>query len=280
MRTDWPNSAEVAVSLTFDVDAESGWLGEDPAYAGRLSTLSEGRFGVTRGLPRILEILDRHEIKGTFYVPGDTAERHTAAIARVVEARPRDRPPRLPAQAQRRDLAAEQREEIEPGHRGAPGAAGRHAAGLPEPELGAHARDARAAQALRLHLRQQPDGRRSPVRLRRPARAARALEPGRLAAPALEARPRRRVHRPGGTSSTRGCGEFESALRDHRHVTYTMHPEVIGRGYRAQLLDDLITAMTANGKGVVRPPRGCGSLRSGMTFPIHRSRRAHALRAR
>jgi len=50
MRTDWPNGAEVAVSLTFDVDAESGWLGEDPAYASRLSTrpwtsivLSKGR---------------------------------------------------------------------------------------------------------------------------------------------------------------------------------------------------------------------------------------------
>jgi hypothetical protein len=39
--------------------------------------------------------------------------------------------------------------------------------------------------------------------------------------------------------------EFDSALRDQRHVTYTMHPEVIGRGYRAQLLDDLISAMRA-----------------------------------
>lgn len=29
MRTDWPHGADVAVSLTFDVDAESGWLGED-----------------------------------------------------------------------------------------------------------------------------------------------------------------------------------------------------------------------------------------------------------
>src|SRR3954465_9177139 len=86
MRTDWPGGAEVAVSLTFDVDAESGWLGTDPAYAGRLSTLSEGRFGVTRGLPRILEILDKHDIKGTFYVPGDTAERHTDAIKAVIAA--------------------------------------------------------------------------------------------------------------------------------------------------------------------------------------------------
>src|SRR4051794_25312624 len=85
MRTDWPGGAEVAVSLTFDVDAESGWLGSDPAYAGRLSTLSEGRYGVTRGLPRILAILDRHDIKGTFYTPGDTAERHTDALRDVVE---------------------------------------------------------------------------------------------------------------------------------------------------------------------------------------------------
>ena len=37
--------------------------------------------------------------------------------------------------------------------------------------------------------------------------------------------------------STPGSAEFESALRDRRHVTYTMHPEVIGRGYRMQLLE-------------------------------------------
>jgi hypothetical protein len=42
-------------------------------------------------------------------------------------------------------------------------------------------------------------------------------------------------------------GEFESALSDNRHVTYTMHPEVIGRGYRAQLLDRLIHAMHERG---------------------------------
>jgi hypothetical protein len=86
MRTDWPEGAEVAVSLTFDVDAESGWLGTDPAYAGRLSTLSEARYGITRGLPRILDILRRHDVRATFYVPGDTAERHTEGLGEVVEA--------------------------------------------------------------------------------------------------------------------------------------------------------------------------------------------------
>ncbi len=86
MRTDLPEGMDVAVSLTFDVDAESGWLGEGDEYKTRLSTLSEGAYGVKRGLPRILEILGKHDIKGTFYVPGDTAERHTDAIKDVIAA--------------------------------------------------------------------------------------------------------------------------------------------------------------------------------------------------
>src|SRR4051794_22011334 len=86
MRMDWPGGAEVAVSLTFDVDAESGWLGEGEAYERRLSTLSEGRYGIVRGLPRLLEILERTGVSATFYVPGDTAERHTEALLGVVEA--------------------------------------------------------------------------------------------------------------------------------------------------------------------------------------------------
>lgn len=82
----WPDDANVAVSLTFDVDAESGWLGESPDYAHRLTSLSEGRFGITRGLPRILNLLERYGLKGTFYVPGDTAERHADAVREIASA--------------------------------------------------------------------------------------------------------------------------------------------------------------------------------------------------
>src|ERR1700760_3579196 len=82
----WPGSARAAVSLTFDVDAESGALGQGPEWATRLSTLSEGAYGVVRGLPRILDILAAEQVPATFYVPGDTAERHTAALREVVAA--------------------------------------------------------------------------------------------------------------------------------------------------------------------------------------------------
>lgn len=43
-------------------------------------------------------------------------------------------------------------------------------------------------------------------------------------------------------------GEFEVALSERRHVTYTMHPEVIGRGYRMALLERLIGGMRDRGR--------------------------------
>jgi peptidoglycan-N-acetylglucosamine deacetylase len=80
----WPGGHRVAVCLTFDVDAESGFLGDGQQYERRLTTLSEGRFGVTRGLPRILDMLGRHGARATFFVPGYTAQLHPEAVAAIV----------------------------------------------------------------------------------------------------------------------------------------------------------------------------------------------------
>lgn len=84
-RLRWPNKSPVAVSLTFDVDAEAGLLGDSPSFARRLTSLSEGRFGVTRGVPRILELLRRHKIAATFFVPGYTAEQHPHLIEMLLD---------------------------------------------------------------------------------------------------------------------------------------------------------------------------------------------------
>jgi hypothetical protein len=43
-------------------------------------------------------------------------------------------------------------------------------------------------------------------------------------------------------------GEFESARQDRRAVTYTMHPEAIGRGYLVRMLDSVITGMAGRGR--------------------------------
>jgi peptidoglycan-N-acetylglucosamine deacetylase len=85
MDFEWPAGAEVAVSWTFDLDAESGWLGVGPHYARRLSTLSEGRYGAVRGTPRILDLLARHGIRSTFFIPGHTAQLHPDVVRRIID---------------------------------------------------------------------------------------------------------------------------------------------------------------------------------------------------
>lgn len=81
----WPKNSPVAVSLTFDVDAEAGLLGDSPTFAKRLTSLSEGRFSVTRGVPRIIEMLARHQIKASFFVPGHTAQQHPGLIEQLLK---------------------------------------------------------------------------------------------------------------------------------------------------------------------------------------------------
>jgi peptidoglycan-N-acetylglucosamine deacetylase len=72
----WPGGARCAVMLTFDVDAEAGWLSRDPSVKDRPGILSQGRYGVQVGVPRILELLDQQGIRSTFFIPGWVAEQH------------------------------------------------------------------------------------------------------------------------------------------------------------------------------------------------------------
>lgn len=85
MRVNWPNGARVAVMLTFDFDAETLWLSRDPANAKRPGTLSQGTYGAKVGVPKILETLEEAGVKGTFFVPGWTAERHTDRVEMILK---------------------------------------------------------------------------------------------------------------------------------------------------------------------------------------------------
>jgi peptidoglycan/xylan/chitin deacetylase (PgdA/CDA1 family) len=72
----------IAVALTFDFDAEAAWLGSFKLETP--SALSRGAYGANEGVPRILRLLDKYHLPATFYIPGDTADRHpeeTRAIA-------------------------------------------------------------------------------------------------------------------------------------------------------------------------------------------------------
>jgi peptidoglycan-N-acetylglucosamine deacetylase len=74
-------TAAATVLLTFDFDAESVRLQPGSGYDDRdLTHLSIGSFAPRRGLPRIVELLDRLQIEATFFVPGWTAEAHPEQV--------------------------------------------------------------------------------------------------------------------------------------------------------------------------------------------------------
>jgi len=84
MRYRWPNGAQCAVVLSFDEDAESGHVFLNPHEAAtRLDEMEQRRFGPRVGTPRILRLLERYDLKATWFVPGYTIEHHPAAIEAV-----------------------------------------------------------------------------------------------------------------------------------------------------------------------------------------------------
>ncbi len=82
----WPDGYRCAVALTFDFDAEEVWIGEDPSNADKPGVLSQGTYGAKVAVPLILELLDRHGLTATFFVPGRVAERHPGRVEEIVAA--------------------------------------------------------------------------------------------------------------------------------------------------------------------------------------------------
>lgn len=76
----WPNGNRVAVCLSFDVDNESFILARGETLP---VTLSGGEYGSMSGLPRILDLLDRHRIPASFYIPAVNALLYPQSIKEI-----------------------------------------------------------------------------------------------------------------------------------------------------------------------------------------------------
>lgn len=82
----WPQGVRAAASFTFDVDAESCVLAHDPSAVGRMSLMGHQAYGPRVGTPRLLKMLERQEIRATFFVPGYTADCYPDTVRQVVDA--------------------------------------------------------------------------------------------------------------------------------------------------------------------------------------------------
>jgi peptidoglycan/xylan/chitin deacetylase (PgdA/CDA1 family) len=82
----WPDGMRSAVAFSFDFDAEEVWIADDPQNANRPSVLSQGTYGAKVAIPLILDVLERHGIVATFFVPGRVAERHPERVKEIVAA--------------------------------------------------------------------------------------------------------------------------------------------------------------------------------------------------
>ncbi len=81
----WPGETQCVAMLTFDVDGVSSWLRRDPEFAKLPSLMSMAEYGPSIATWRILDLLDRFDIKTSFYIPGFVAETHPDLVRDVAK---------------------------------------------------------------------------------------------------------------------------------------------------------------------------------------------------
>jgi len=77
----WKNGARCAFAISFDSDHETNELREGGKSIGRMAW---GQYGNRVGVPRILKLLKKYDVPGTFYVPAVAALLHPDEQRQVI----------------------------------------------------------------------------------------------------------------------------------------------------------------------------------------------------
>ena len=80
----WPGLTQCTVNLGFDIDAQSNWIGRDPALRDRPVMMTAADYGPKVGVPRILNLMDEYGLKASFFIPGFTAEQYPDLVKEIL----------------------------------------------------------------------------------------------------------------------------------------------------------------------------------------------------
>ena len=76
----WPNKIVCPIVISFDLDGISGTINRNPASKNLPTLMSMREYGPSIATPRILDLLDSHKIKSSFFIPGFIAETHPELV--------------------------------------------------------------------------------------------------------------------------------------------------------------------------------------------------------
>lgn len=235
----WPGGATHAVSITIDVDGVYGLPEGGAGSPSQLTARSERLYGVERGVPRLLAVLAEAGVAATFYVPGAVAIDHPATVEAILGAghevahhgHRHLRPDRL--------CAADQLRELEAGLDALTSIAGSQPTGYraPEWELAPETLEALTGLGFTHDSSLMADDRPYPLGSLTELPVHWSLDD----APHFDR---------GGDPDVLTAiwhAELACARAEGRHITYTMHPEILGRPHRVCVLEQLIDEAAAGG---------------------------------
>lgn len=82
----WPDGKRIAAMVTFDFDAELLRKSVIGKRTIGFSDTSRGQYGPDEGLKRCLDMLERQQLKTTFFVPGRIAELYADKVQQIADA--------------------------------------------------------------------------------------------------------------------------------------------------------------------------------------------------